>query len=261
MMKYLRVWWRLAVMSLLAQLTYRLGSVGFLFGKLIRLFFFFAYIIAIFQNTKTLAGYSLVETSLFFLTFNIVDIIAQVFLRGIYGARRVVIEGDLDYFLVQPCSALFRMACTTVDFLDVLTMIPVLLMTIEAVHLLPQEVSLWNLLLFVLLLGNGVAVAFALHFFVAALAVRTQELENTIWLYRDMMFLGKFPTDIYNPSLQWVLASAIPISVMVTFPTKALLGRLSAAWTLYAFVFAAAALSASLWFWNDALRRYTSVSS
>jgi len=261
MKKYLGIWWRLAVNSLLAQLSYRLGSVGFLLGKMVRLLFFFAYIVAIFTHTKTLAGYSLVETVLFFLTFNLVDITAQIFFRGIYGARRAVVEGDLDYYMVQPCDPLFRMACTTVDFLDVVTMAPVLLMVAEAIRRLPGETSLLSVVLYALLTLNGVAIAFAIHVVVAALAVRTQELDNTIWLYRDMMFLGKFPADIYNRPLQRVLIYLIPIAVMTTFPAKALLGRLDLGWILYAFALAAVCVSGSLWLWRDALRRYTSVSS
>lgn len=261
MKKYIRIWWRLAVMSLLAQLSYRLGSVGFLAGKLVRLLFFFAYIVAIFTHTKTLAGYTLVETVLFFLTFNLVDITAQIFFRGIYGARRAVVEGDLDYYLVQPCNSLFRMACTTVDFLDIVTMVPVLVMVAEAIRRIPQETSPASIALFFLLTLNGVAIAFAIHVVVAALAVRTQELDNTIWLYRDMMFLGKFPADIYNRPLQRVLIFLIPIAVMTTFPAKALLGRLDWSWIAYAFTFATVCVAGSLWLWNDALRRYTSVSS
>ncbi|MBI3565910.1 MAG: hypothetical protein HY079_11985, partial [Elusimicrobia bacterium] len=86
--KYLRIWLRTASMAMQAQLTYRLGSFGFLLGKMIRLLFFFAFVIAIFSHVETVAGYSLVETALFFLTYNLVDMIAQIFFRGVYGARR-----------------------------------------------------------------------------------------------------------------------------------------------------------------------------
>ena len=127
--RYWRIWVCMAKMSLLAQITYPIGAFGFFLGKLIRLLFFFAFVVAIFQHTETIAGYSLVETALFFLTFNIVDIVAQIFFRGIYGARRAVTDGDFDFYLIQPCSPLFRMLLTTVDFLDVLTMIPVIVMT------------------------------------------------------------------------------------------------------------------------------------
>lgn len=251
----------MAAMSLQAQMTHRLGSFGFLLGKMIRLVFFFAFVAAVFNHTQSLGGYSLVEMALFFLTFNLVDITAQIFFRGIYGARRTVAEGDFDFYLIQPCSPLFRMACSMVDFLDMVTLLPVLLLTGLVFRELPPGLGPERYLLYFLLLGNGVAISFAIHVFVAGLAVRTQELENAIWVYRDVMFMGKFPVDIYGAPARWALTCAIPIAVMCSFPAQALLGTLSAGWTLYAFALSAVFLSASLWFWRDSIHHYTSSSS
>ncbi len=256
----LRIWSLMAVMSLQAQLYHRLGSAGFLFGKVIRFAFFFAFVAAVFNHTQTLAGYTLAETALFFLTFNIVDVVAQIFFRGIYGARHAVMEGDFDTYLLQPCSPLLRMAGSMVDFLDVALMVPILAMTAIVFAHIPG-VGPGRALLFAALVANGLAIALALHILVAALAVRTQELENAIWIYRDLMFMGKFPVDIYAAPARWALTFVIPIAVMTSFPAQALLGRLTPAWTLYAFGLSAGLLAASLWFWRDALRRYTSVSS
>jgi ABC-2 type transport system permease protein len=251
----------MAAMSFDAQMSYGLGSLGFLVGKIIRLVFFFAYITAIFKHTNSLAGFSLAETALFFLTFNMVDITAMVFFRGVYSARHVVEDGDLDYFLIQPVSPLFRMAIGHVDFLDIATMLPVLVLLGMTWPKLPNTIGPAGILFYLLLILNGIAIALAMHIFVAALAVRTQELENTIWIYRDMMFLGKFPVDIYAAPLKWALILLIPIGVMTTFPAKALLGVLSSRWILYSFGLGMLSLVASLLFWRQALKHYTSVSS
>lgn len=260
MRKLFRIWLRMAVMSFGAQLSYGLGSLGFLLGKLVRLLFFFAYLVAVFRHTDTLAGYSLEQTVLFFLTYNIVDITAQVFFRGIYGARRAVQDGDLDYFLIQPCPPLVRLAASTVDFLDVTTLLPVLGLLALTWGRLPG-IGPVELLLYLLLIVNGLAIALAIHIVVAALSVRTQELENTIWIYRELMFLGRFPVDIYSGPLKIFLTVFVPIGVMTSFPAQALLGLLAPAQVAYAFALAAAALALSRWFWLDALARYTSVSS
>lgn len=259
--KYFVIWTRMASMSLQAQMTHRLGSFGFLLGKTIRLLFFFAFVAAVFNHTQSLAGYSLVEMALFFLTFNLVDIIAQVFFRGIYGARRTVAEGDFDFYLIQPCSPLFRMACSMIDFLDMVTLAPVLFLTGLVFHELPPGLETSRYLLYGLLLTNGVGISFAIHIFVAGLAVRTQELENAIWVYRDVMFMGKFPVDIYGAPARWALTCVIPIAVMCSFPAKALLGTLSTVWTLYALGLSAVLLASSLWFWRDCITHYTSSSS
>ncbi|HVE13009.1 MAG TPA: ABC-2 family transporter protein [Elusimicrobiota bacterium] len=257
--RYFRIWRRMALNSLQAQLSYRMGSAGFFVGKLVRMFFFLAYVVAIFGRTQKLAGYSLDEVVVFFLTFNIIDVAAQIFLRGVYAARRVIDDGDLDTYLTQPCAPLFRMACSSVDFLDLGTLIPVLVLLARTWPRL-GPVPADRVLAYGLLIANGMAIAFAIHVFVGALAVRTQELENTIWVYKDMMFLGKFPMDIYASPVRWVLVTAVPIGVMVCFPAQALLGKLSWAWGLYAVLLSAALLAASLAFWRDSLKRYTSVS-
>ena len=258
--KYWRIWLRTASMAMQAQLTYRLGSFGFLLGKMIRLFFFFAFMTAVFQHVQTVAGYSLVETALFFMTFNLVDMTAQILFRAVYGARRTVSEGDFDFYLVQPCSPLFRMTCSTVDFLDIVTIIPVIVMTGMVFARLPP-IGWERYALYALLMANGVALIYAIHVFVAALAVRTQELESAIWIYRDIMFMGKFPVDVYAPAVRWALTIGIPIAVMTTFPAKALLGRLSTAWIVYALALTAVAIPLSWLFWRSSVARYTSSSS
>lgn len=258
--KYFRIWIRTASMAMQAQLTYRLGSFGFLVGKMIRLVFFFAFVVAIFQHVDSVAGYSLVETALFFLTFNVVDMIAQIFFRGVYGARRTVTEGDFDFYLVQPCSPLFRMVCSTVDFLDIVTLVPVLVMVVLVFKRLPP-LGWERYAAYGALVANGVGLIFAIHVFVAGLAVRTQELENAIWIYRDVMFMGKFPVDVYAGPVRWALTFVLPIAVMTTFPAKALLGLLSPAWTVYAFGLTAVAVTLSAWYWRGSVARYTSSSS
>src|SRR5580765_5407715 len=133
-MKYFRIYKRLAVMSFAVQAATPLSSAGYLLGKLVRLAFFLLFLVAIFQHTHALAGYTLEEAALFFLTFNMVDILAQLFFRGIYGIRALIRDGDFDYFLIQPVQVLYRVAFNTVDFLDVITIIPVFAIVAHLMH-------------------------------------------------------------------------------------------------------------------------------
>ena len=258
--KYFRIWVRTASMAMQAQLTYRLGSLGFLAGKMIRLVFFFAFVVAIFSHVQTIAGYNLVETALFFLTFNVVDMTAQILFRGVYGARRIVSEGDFDFYLIQPCDPLFRMVFSTVDFLDIVTLIPVLVMVGMVFARLPP-LGWDRYAAYGALVINGVALVFSIHVLVAGVAVRTQELENAIWIYRDVMFMGKFPVDVYAPAVRWALTFGVPIAVMTSFPSKALLGLLSPFWAAYAIGLNAVLLAVSARYWRGSVAAYTSSSS
>jgi ABC-2 type transport system permease protein len=261
MKKYIRIWLRLAAMGFKIQTGHPLSSSGYLLGKFVRVAFFLIFLAAIFKHTQALAGYSMYEAALFFLTFNIIDIVAQLLFRGIYGIRSLVREGDFDYFLIQPANVLYRVAFNTVDFLDVITIIPVFGVTWYVLSQIPGGIHPDRLLLYLLLCINGLLIAMAIHIGVASLAVLTQELENTIWLYRDVMTLGRFPYDIYAPFLRTVLVFVIPVAVMVSFPAKAFLGRLSGLSILIAFGVAGSGVAGSLQFWRFATRKYTSVSS
>src|SRR6266436_8704168 len=128
-MKYVRIWTRLAIISFMVQAESFVSSFGYLLGKLVRISFFLFFLFSIFKHTDALVGYTLPEVALFFLTFNIIDILAQLFFRGIYGIRSLIREGDFDYFLIQPTNVLFRVAFHTVDFLDVVTILPVMAVT------------------------------------------------------------------------------------------------------------------------------------
>jgi ABC-2 type transport system permease protein len=264
--KYLRLWIRLAIISFMVQAESFVSSFGYLLGKLVRLGFFLFFLFSIFKHTDALAGYTLPEAALFFLTFNIVDILAQLFFRGVYGVRSLIREGDFDYFLIQPTNVLFRVAFYTVDFLDVLTILPVFYITYYVIRQItqqggPQVIHPFHIVLYALLTINGLLIAFAIHIAVASLAVLTQELENTIWIYRDLMTLGRFPSDIYDSPMRGILTFIIPVAVMVSFPAKAFLGKLNWGWVAHAFLMSATSVALSLYFWRFATRRYTSVSS
>ena len=263
--KYRSVWWKLAQNAFLMQFANRWSSLGWLGGKLVRLVFFIIFIVAIFRHVSTVAGYTLEQVALFFLTFNLVDIVAQIFLRGIYMIGRDVREGDLDFYLIQPVNPLFRVCSNLVDFLDFITLLPVLGLIF---YIFPRILSQFSSLqlfaqgsVYILLCLNGIVIAFSIHVLIASITVRTQQMENSIWMYRDLVSLGRFPIDIYTPFLRVLLTYVLPIAVMVSFPSKALLGILAPEKILGALVLSALLLAVALMAWNRALKHYTSISS
>lgn len=265
MKRYLSVWWKLAVNAFLMQFTNRWSSLGWLGGKLVRLLFFIVFITAIFRHVPSVAGYSLEQVALFFLTFNLVDILAQIFFRGIYMIGRDIREGDMDFYLIQPINPLFRICSNLVDFLDLITLLPVLGLI---AYVFPRALSsfsagtlLVNGVWYSLLCFNGLVIAFSIHVLIASITVRTQQMENSIWMYRDLVSLGRFPIDIYTPFLRALLTFVLPIAVMVSYPTKALLGTLPPERIAGAFVLSGALLALALFAWSRALKHYSSTSS
>lgn len=260
MIKYFKVWRKLASASLQMEFSSRLNAVCFIGGKLIRFFFMFIFLIGLLGQTKTLAGYSLEQTLFFFLTFNIVDITAQLLFRGIYLIKQKVQQGSLDLLLAQPLNVLFRVASDMVDFWDLVSLVPIIAATVVVVTRL-EMVTWWSAFFYVALLINGVMLALSIHIMVAAIAVYTEEVDNTIWIYRDLMGMARVPVDIYAKPVQLVLTVVVPVAVIVTFPAKALMGLLAPEIVVLAVSFAALFLALSLISWQQALKYYASASS
>lgn len=259
--KYARIWWVLVLNSFKTQIATWLASAGYLIGKFFRFGFFLAYLIGIFDHIPGLKGYSMPEVVLFFMTFNLVDVAAQFLFRGLYGVKVLIEEGDFDKILTQPAHALFRISVMGMDLLDLLTLIPIGIVTLWALAKLPTPVTIQQVVLFFLLVGNAMVMAYAFHVIIGALSVRTQEMEGAIWIYRDVMTLGRFPINIYSDIMRGLFVTVVPVGVMISFPSEALLGLLSWKSVVYAFSLGAVFHLAAQAFWRSSLRSYTSIST
>jgi ABC-2 type transport system permease protein len=256
---YLKVWWMMSKNSFLTMLTHRVGVFVFTFGKLIRFGFFLTFIYFLLIRTNTLAGYTLQQTIFFFLTFNLIDVIAQFFFREVYRFRPLIISGSFDLVLVKPRSAFVRSLMGGADVLDFFTIPPL----IFAIFYVGSQMgpSQTQIIFYVLLILNGLLIATAFHIAALSLGIVTLEIDHTIMIYRDLTNLGRLPIDIYRQPLKGVLTYLVPVGIMISLPAKALMGLVSASGVFWSFSLGIIMFILSLRFWDVALRKYSSASS
>ncbi|MCX6705948.1 MAG: ABC-2 family transporter protein [Candidatus Woesebacteria bacterium] len=259
MKRYFKIWLLMSRNSFLAVFNQKAALTIFLVGKLIRFFFFFAFIVFLLKGTKSLAGYNLNQTLLFFFTFNLIDTISQFLFREVYRFRPLIVSGGFDLVLSKPINALFRSLMGGADVIDLITIIPLTIATFYVASLLNP--SILHTTFYILLVLNGLVIASAFHIFVLGLGIVTLEIDHTIMIYRDLTALGRFPIDIYKEPLRGIITFLIPIGVMVSFPAKAIMGLMSPIGVAWSLVFGGLILFLSLKFWKFALKKYTSASS
>lgn len=260
MKRYIKIWWMMAVNAFQDAFVSRLNAVVLITGKIIRFLFFLFFLFIIGSKTRLIAGYSLPQMIFFYLTFQLVDTLPQLLMREVYRFRGYVVSGDFDYFLVKPLSPLLRGLFGGSDVLDIpMTIIAITALAITIMHL--PNVSMFNILLYVLLILNAFTIAVALHIVVLSLGVVTTEVDNAIMLYRDLTQMGRIPVDIYKEPLRGLITFVIPVGIMMTVPAKALFGLISFPFILLACGVAVVLLWLSLQLWNNALKHYGSASS
>lgn len=258
--KYLKVWWIMTIRASQVAFSSRFSALIFIVGKILRFLFFLMFIIILASKTKVISGYSIWEIIFFFATFNLVDTIAQLFLREVYRFRSYVVSGDFDYFLIKPLSPLFRSLFGGSDVLDM----PMLVISIFFILFSEGKignVSLFGIGLYILLIFNAFLIAVAFHILVIAVGILTTEVDNTLWLYRDLTQMGRVPIDIYREPLRGILTFAIPVGIMMTFPSKALMGLLSIQSVVIALLVGVILFCGSFKLWQYAIKHYSSASS
>jgi len=256
-----RVWWRLALQAAQSQLLTRWSWILFIAGKVIRFLLFFVFLFAVLSRAKTLAGYNREQVIVFFLVFNLIDIMIQFFFRGVYVFRPRVVSGNYDLDLLKPLPSFFQPLFGWTDVLDFITLIPLWGYFLWFLFHYRLLAGFGSLLLFFLLLVNALVLGFAFHLFVCAVCLLTTEIDHLIWVYRDLTTMARFPTDIYKRGIQYLLTFTIPVVILITVPAKALLGFLSWQWVIFSFLISGIFLWGSLRFWRYALTQYSSASS
>lgn len=257
--RYFKIWLIMSRNSFLAVFNQKAALSIFLIGKLLRFFFFFGFIIFLLKGTKSLAGYNLNQTLLFFLTFNLIDTVSQFLFREVYRFRPLIISGGFDLVLSKPVSALFRSLMGGADIIDLITIVPLTIATFYIARLLNP--SFMQGIFYVLLIINGLIIASAFHIFVLGLGIISFEIDHTIMIYRDLFNLGRFPIDIYKEPLRGILTFLVPVGIMVSFPAKAIMGLMTPMGVIWSLIFGVLILAFSFRFWNFALKKYTSASS
>ena len=257
MKKYWIIWLRTSLASVQGMLTHRGGAGLFLTGKWLRVGLFIWFLQLLHQRLAKLDSYSFEQLLTFFLVFNLVDLVPQIFFRGIYWFRNQVVSGEFDFVLLAPMNGLWRIMTQSTDILDV----PLLILV--GVMLARQPINWWGGagVMGLVLLVSGLVVVTAIHIGVAALGVVTTEVDHTIMMYRDIAQMARFPVDIYTDWLRNGLTFVIPVAVAFTWPAKALLGLLSWPVAGAGVAVAVIAMGAALKLWHYALKQYASASS
>ncbi len=259
-MRYIRVWIQLTRLAFSTYLSNRMDSGSYLVGKIIRFAFFWLMIVSIFRFTETMAGYTQYEVLLFFLTFNIVDVLSQAFFRGIYFFKKDIIKGTFDFALSKPNNALFFALFRMSDLLDFLFLIPIFGLLIFVLAHIPN-VTLISLLLYSVFIVIGLIIQLGIHIFAAALTLRTLDSDNLVWLHRETIGIGRFPPEILSHTLQVIFTYIVPIIIAVAFPVKALLHELTSYDSIVACGVAVLFVYGSLLLWKHNLKHYSSASS
>ncbi len=170
-------------------------------------------------------------------------------------------QGTLDFVLIKPADAQFLVSTAKFDpwkMVDAPAGVGVIAYGFVLLGRAPSVVHV------LAALGCLVAAAFVLYalwLLVVSAAFWVVRLDNLAFLFMSIFDFARWPVSIFRGVLRALFTFIIPLALMTTFPSLAVLGKLSPTLAGGAFLGAAIFMMLARVVWNFAIRRYTSASS
>lgn len=261
-MRYFKLWLNFFKMSGMADLEYRLNLVLRVVGD----FAWYLAQLSIFEvlylHAPSISGWDVHGMRVFMATLFLTDVVFMIlFSENMDGMSSFVKKGDLDLYLTKPVNSQFMVSVRKVAVAYFGNMVLVLGYLVWAIRALPQPISMWQLVSFILVYLFGLITLYSIRFMFATLAVFLHDAGNIQFVWYQLYRLGTRPDPIYPGALRLLVFTILPVAFFASVPSRVLVEGLDWRLLTAAPIMALGLLALSHFWWNFALRRYSSASS
>lgn len=228
---YFRVLLTFARNSLVRELAFR-GN--FVIEVVTRGFWFAAQLVMfdlIYRSVNTVNGWSRYEFFAFMATGMIINtLIEAFFMPNCANFSELVRTGNLDFALLKPIDTQFLVSFEKLDLGSLSHLVLSGSLLGYALFMLGQPISVLHGVLYLGLIGIGVAFFYSLMITLASTSIwfgRNQGLYD-FWFY--ITIFARYPSSIYGGSmsgdlLRLVFSYVLPILLVVTVPAEVIVGK------------------------------------
>jgi len=262
MSHYLRIWLASMRYSVVRSMMFR---ADFIMWSLVELFWMginVAAIAVIYQHTDSIAGWSQYEMLLLVGTSMLIQrLLMGIFWSNLFEMGRNIRTGAFDFFLAQPGHPLFMVSTRKVDLDSLANIVVAAAIVVYAGHKLGLTPSLPTISIYLLFVGCGLIISYAILLLLASISfwtIGTQGVENGYFTLSEFSRLPKQAfSGIANVIFVWILPSVVLSNV----PSRALISGFVLSDTLWLIGTTIVWLAVGVAVFNRGLRRYSSASS
>jgi ABC-2 type transport system permease protein len=216
----------------------------------------------LYLNVDSIAGWTkgeMLTLQGFYFIFDF--IIWGIFWPNMYQLPRKINTGELDFELTKPINTQFLISFKNIDLDNFTQGILGVITIIYGLRLLQITPTLTQILLSLLALMIAAVFVYAAYFITMCFAFWQGRIDNLQFLLPSVRHLWRNPDSFYRPFLHYGLMLVIPITLVTTTPTRALLNTLTIDYLIALGLMALTTLLASHFIFKFALTRYSSASS
>lgn len=214
-------------------------------------------ILLIYTNTAGIPGWSFEQFILFqgtlILTLGINHLCFMMFPNYVVGAVR---RGTFDKYLIKPFNPLIYLTFSSWDLegvAEVLTGIALVIFAIWKLQLFSTTIIFYIILIIV-----AVLFLYAAMVMIGAMAFLVVKSWALFDVFFKMSDFGRYPISVYSGSLRFILTFIFPVAIAAFYPATLLIKGLSFLTMIEITLPVIGFLIVSLFFWNLAMKKYTS---
>ena len=220
-------------------------------------------ILVVYGSRREVAGWSfpeaLVVVGWFMLLKGILEGAISPSLTAVVEHVR---KGTLDFVLLKPADAQFLVSTAGFEPWRVIDLVSGMLIFGYAFHELHRWPGPGSVLLAGLFLGVAVLLLYAIWILVVSAAFWVVKVDNLSYLFGSLFDVARWPISIFGRgALRVIFTFVFPVAIMTTYPSLALLGKLTAQDATFAVIGAVLFAAFARRIWLRALSHYTSASS
>ncbi len=255
------LYFSLLKISLKEILIYRVDCLVGIFSQLMVQLVSLIFIIIVFQNTESLAGWSFEQIILLYGITRIPIGIAGYCFDALYDiGPKYIRNGEFDKILLRPVHPLISIIGASNDFTSVGDVLIGIGITIYM--LIKLAIPITAILIFKIIFFSfvGALIIGAIDTIFSISSFWTYRSNEVIWAFYRMYTFAEYPINIYNKFIKVLITIILPFAFVAYYPTMDYLGM------NHSMIYLSPIVAIILWIiavkvWNLALKHYRSTGS
>jgi ABC-2 type transport system permease protein len=264
MKRYLEIYWLMIRNSLIREMNFK---ANFILWMVVELLWFVGQIVfleVLFAHTDRIGDWTKWECVLLVGTHQLTSQLFQAFFYvNLAELPDLIRTGKLDLFLLLPVDAQFAVSTRRFGMDNVVNALVGVAITVFSLYKLGVTPALSHIGLYMVAIGFGVAVHYAVMFFLATIAFWIVRAQGLIYGYYNVFNIARYPDVVFRGIFRMIFSYLIPVIIVSNVPSRMLARTLENPWPGFAQLVGASIfiVVATRAFWHFALKRYSSASS
>lgn len=259
MKRYLRLYFIFFKNCLMRDLEFRFNVIIWSLVNFLWFGFMFVNIKLVFGQVEAIGGWDENKVLLLMLVFALFQDFTWTFVMdNMDNFVRMIRKGEMDFVLLKPTKPRFLVSTRYFEFDHYPRIFLLIFLLPVFLRNLGIEPGIFDWLNFIFLFTLGIFIFYNLFFLLATTNFWFINLFNLQDLFMEMISMGRSPVTIFQGGLRFIFSYVVPIAYVGTFPVKALLEGPDLKIIFWGLLIAIILFALSQWFWNFALKRYSS---